>query len=199
MGVIVYKANIGTSITGPDGKQRLLLAFARLMSIFYSGSIKSINMEAVAPIEVVYKIPNRAQIALKTKDFTEALIKDLVQAETFEISVFVSVVQMKITHNKKVHNDNAVNIEYRAEYTEYMSKAALGIVLHKNIVATTVFYERAHNRIERVYDLSMTLLRKFLGDTLISGLQRINVEKFNRDFIYFNLFGFAFVIKRRFL
>ncbi|MFH0961160.1 MAG: hypothetical protein V1820_00560 [archaeon] len=199
MGVIVYKANIGTSITGPEGKQRLLLAIGRLLSIFYNGSIKTINMAAKAPVEIVYKIPNRAQISVKTREFNQGLISDLVQAETFEISVFVAVVQIRFVYDKKIHMENAVSMELRTEYKENMTKLAMGFITTKNIIATMVFFERGHDRIERTYDLSMNLFRKFLGDTLISSINRINVEKYNRDFFYFNLLGFEFVIKRKYL
>jgi hypothetical protein len=198
MGVIVYKVDLGTTITGPEGKQRILLAIARICSIFYSGSIKTINMGATEPMEVSFKIHNRAAVALKTKDFSQQLLKDLVAAQAYEIKIMVAVVQVKFSYNRDFHMDNSINIELTTAYGENMSKLLMGLILSKNIVATQSQYERASDRIERTYDLMRTIFKKFLGDTLFHTLNRINVEKYNRDVIYFNLFGFEFTIKRKY-
>lgn len=198
MGVIVYKANLGTTITGPEGKQRVLLAIARICSIFYTTSIRTLNMAASEPMEITYKIENRAAVALRTKEFDSQLVKELAAAETYEISLYVGVVQVRFAYNSDFHMDGAVAIELRTEYKEIMSKIAMGFVLNKNIIATQSFYDRAYDRIERVYDMMMGLFKKFLGDTLFHTKNVINVEKYNRDFFYFNFLGSQFVIKRRF-
>jgi hypothetical protein len=198
MGVIVYKVNLGTTITGPEGKQRLLIAIARICSIFYTSSKKTINLGADEPMEIIYKIPNRAEVALKTKEFTQAMVKDLTLAEKYNMTVFVGPVQVRFNYDRPFHMDNALEVELRCEYKENMSKLILGAVLTKNVIASQLFFGRMSDRIERTYDLLLTLFKKFLGDTFYFTLTKNIVEKYNRDVIYFNILGFEFTIKRRF-
>ncbi len=198
MGVVIYKVNLGTTITGPEGKQRLLIAIARICSIFYTGSKKSINLDADEPMEIIYKIPNRAEVALRTKEFTQALVKDMSGAERYNITVFVGPVQVKFNYLREFHMDNALELELRCEYKENMTKIAMGVILTKNVIASQLFYGRMADRIERTYDLVLNLFKKFLGDTFYFTLNKSVLEKYNRDVIYFNLLGFEFTIKRKF-
>ncbi len=198
MGMIIYKINLGTSITGPEGKQRMVIAIARLCEIFYSTSRKSINMWAEQPMEITYREKVQAPVGLTTKDFTESLIKDLIDAYEFNILVNVAPVQLKIIYNRDMHMDNACEIHLRGYFKDMISTASmLGFVNMVYYQQAKWSYNRAEDRVERLNRLIQTVFKRHLGDSYFYGLNKVSIQEYLRDAIYFNIFGWKFTIRRK--
>lgn len=197
MGVLTYRINTGTTITGPEGKKRLVAAIMRLCEIFYTGSKKSINLWAEEPMDIDYATPTGAPVSTSAKSFGEELAKDLLASGTFTIRVNIDGLQVKFNYDRAVHMDNSCEIDITTEYAELMNRRFLGFILDKDVIACQVFYDRAESKVERTKDMIYSVLRKHFGDTFFASFNKITVNKYIRDAIYVNIFGIQFTIRKK--
>ncbi len=197
MGILTYRINAGTTITGPEGKKRLLAAIMRLCEIFYTGSKKSINLWAEEPMEVDYATPTGAPISVSTKRFSEDVTKDLLASSTFAIKMSIDGLRVKFSYDRAVHMDNSCGIDITTEYAELMNRRFLGFIIDKDVIACKVFYDRAESKVERTKDMIYSVLRKHFSDTFFASFNKIVVNKYIRDAIYVNIFGIQFTIRKK--
>lgn len=196
--MLIYKINVGTSITGPEGKQRLVIAIARLCEIFFTTAKKTINMWAEQPMEIGYTIQTQAQVGLSAKEFTEELIKALVDAYKFEILINVAPVQVKVIYNRDIHMDNACEIHLRGHFKDVISSSImLGFVNLIYYQQAKWAYNRAEDRVERLNRLVQNVFKRHFGDSYFFSLNKVSVQEYLRDAIYFNIFGWKFTIRRK--
>ncbi len=197
MGFINYRINTGTTVTGPEGKKRLVAAVIRLCEIFYTGSRKSINLWAEEPMDIEYQTQTGAPVSTSAKGFSEELAKDLFASGTFSIRLKIDGLQVKFNYNRQVHMDNSFEIELTTEYKEYMVRRMLGFVLDRDVIATQVFYDRAEDKMQRTKDLVYSVLKKHFGDTFFVSFNKTVVNKYIRDALYINIFGLQFTIRKK--
>lgn len=197
MGLINYKINAGTTITGPEGKKRLVAAMARLCEIFYTGARKSINLWAEEPMEIEYQTPTGAPVSITAKSFTEEVARDLFASGTFTTKLKIDGLQVKFGYSRAVHMDNSFEIDLTIEYKEYMVRRFLGFILDRDVIATQVFYDRAEDKVQRTKDLIYSVLRKHFGDTFFASFNKTVINRYIRDAIYVNIFGLQFTIRKK--
>lgn len=197
MGFINYKINTGTTMTGPDGKKRLIAAIIRLCEIFYTGSKKSINLWAEEPMDIDYRTASGSPVSTTLKSFTEELARDLFGSGAFTIKMRIDGLVVKFNYNRAVHMDNAFEVDITTEYKEYMVRRFLGFVLDRDVIATQVFYDRAEDKMQRTKDLVYSVLKKHFGDTFFASFNKTVINKYVRDAIYINLFGLQFTIRKK--
>lgn len=197
MGFINYKITAGTTITGPEGKKRLVAAVMRLCEIFYTGSRKSINLWAEAPMEVDYETQSGAPVSTTTKKITEEIANGLAGSGTFTVKLKIDGVQVRFRYDRQVHMDNSFETELVTEYKEYMNRRFLGFILDRDVIATQVFYDRADAKMQRTKDLVYSVLRKHFGDTFFANFGKTVINRYIRDAIYVNVFGLQFTIRKK--